>query len=112
MAIIDSFLGQISQSIQNHDGKKIASLFVLDFGSLPPAQQKPYSDLHTELNARYAAGKDAALSTKIRTTLTSDLLRSTHSAFCEAVAQYFRYIRDYAGDSGLTKSRKIERLTK
>lgn len=112
MSTIDSFLSQILHNVESHNGRQIASLFVLDFDSLPAVQQKPYADLHSELNTRYPAGKDAALSTKIKTTLNSDVFRSTHSAFCEAVTQYFRYIRDYAGDSGLSKARKIERLTK
>lgn len=112
MSTIDSFLSQILRNVERHNGRQIASLFILDFDSLAPAQQKPYADLHSELNARYPAGKDAALSTKIKTTLSSDVLRSIHSAFCEAVIQYFRYVRDYAGDSGLSKARKIERLTK
>lgn len=112
MATISSFLDRILQSVNAHDGKSIASLFVLDFDGLPPSQQKPYADLHSELNARFPPGKDTALSTKVKTTLSTDVLKGTHSAFCEAVIQYFRYVRDFAGDSGLSKARKIERLTK
>ena len=110
--MIETFLGQILQAVTSHQGSHIADLLVLNFDNLAPAQQKPYGDLHNELNQRYPPSNDAPLSTKVKKALPSEQLKATHSSFCEAIIQYFRYVRDFPNDSGLMKARKIERLTK
>ncbi|KAK5106471.1 hypothetical protein LTS08_000590 [Lithohypha guttulata] len=115
MSTIDSFLQQIQHGITTHNGRRIADFLVLNFDNLDPEKQKPYQDLHNELNSRYPTNnnnKDAQLSNKVKNSLSSEALRSIHSPFCEAVIGYFRYVRDFAGDSGLLKARKIERVTK
>lgn len=109
---IDSFLGQILQSVNQRDGQRLTSFIILDFDSLSADRRQPYGDLHTELNQRYPVTKDAALSTKVKQALPADQLLSCHAAFTESIVQYFRYVRDYVNDSALLKARKIEKLTR
>jgi len=109
---VDAFLGQILHSVSQRDGQRLTSFIILDFDSLPEDRRQPYGDLHNELNQRYPATKDAALSTKVRQALPPDQLLSCHSAFTESIVQYFRYVRDYVNDSALLKARKIEKLTR
>lgn len=108
---IDSFLGQILQSIATGDGQRATEFLVLNLDALPPSQQKPYNDLYAELNAHFPSTKDGALSTKIRSILSTDVLRGSSNPFCEAIASYFRYVRNFFDDSSLTKARKIEKIT-
>ena len=108
---IDSFLGQILQCLKTSDGQRATTFLVLNLESLPSQQQKSYLELHGELNSQFPSAKDAALSNKVRSILTADTLRGSHNAFCEAVISYFKYVRDFTGDSSLTKARKIERIT-
>lgn len=109
---VDAFLGQILHSVSQRDGQRLIGFIVLDFDSLPEDRRQPYGDLHNELNQRYPAIKDAALSTKVKQALPADQLLSCHSAFTESIIQYFRYVRDYVNDSALLKARKIEKLTR
>lgn len=108
---IDSFLQQILQSLRLSDGQRATGFLVLDLESLPPAKQQPYNELHEELKKQYPPAKDGALSTKVKSGLSSDVLRGSTNAFCEAVTSYFKYVRDFTQDSSLTKARKIEKIT-
>lgn len=108
---IDSFLEQILQSLRASNGQRATTFLVLNLDGLPPGQQKPYNDLHEELKTNFPSNRDGALLAKIKSALSTDVLRGSTNPFCEAVSSYFKYIRDFTQDSSLTKARKIEKIT-
>lgn len=112
--IIEGFLGQVLECIERQNGQKLASLLVLNFDNIDPDLQQPYQQLHQELNSRFPATKqkEQALQELVEQKLPKNKLHDIQAPFTNAITSYFCYVRDFASDTGLSKARKIESITK
>lgn len=111
-SVLDSFLTDIIASIRSKNGQRITDLIQLDFDSLPPARQKPYSDLNQELNQKYPPGNDGDLVARCKQPLSQDEFGIFSNSFSECIIQYFRYLRDFSTADNQTKATKIRQLTR
>lgn len=109
---LNEFLTHILKCLRQKDGQQLTTTIVLDFTSLPPESQQPYSILHDELNSHFPRGGDEALATKVRQTISSDEFGGFHSSFTESIIQYFRYLRDFSATDDLEKAKSIRQLTR
>lgn len=113
MSMIDSFLHLIQKSISDRNASKLLEFIVLNFDSIPADRRGSFQNLHQELNNQYPVSKsDSALSDRVKKSLTRNVLGGCHSGFSELIVIYFRYVRDFPGDSPLVKAKKIEKLTR
>lgn len=110
--MIDTFLHLTLQSISNRDAQRLLEFIVLNFDAIPEDKRQPFQNLHVELNNQYPPNSDSALPERVKKSLTQSVLSGCHAPFSELIVIYFRYVRDFPGDSPLIKAKKIEKLTR
>ena len=109
---LQSFLNEITVSLRQKNGQRIADLVQLDVEGLPPQRQQPYVQLNAELNSQYPASSDAILLQRCRAAITPEEFGTFSTLFCESVSRYFRYLRDILTVDNLTKALEIRQLTR
>ena len=110
--VLDSFLTEIVDSIRSKNGQRITDLIQLDFDSLTPERQTPYSNLNRELNSNFPLGSDGDLVSRCKRALSQDEFGIFSNSFSECIIQYFRYLRDFSTADNQTKATKIRQLTR
>ncbi|KIW80692.1 hypothetical protein Z517_07308 [Fonsecaea pedrosoi CBS 271.37] len=111
VSLLSSFLTDIVDSIRTKNGQRITDLIQLDFDSLSPERQKPYSDLNQELNRVHPPERDGELVARCKQTVSQDEFGSFSTSFSECIIQYFRYLRDFTSADNQAKATKIRQLT-
>ncbi|KIW93844.1 uncharacterized protein Z519_05159 [Cladophialophora bantiana CBS 173.52] len=111
VSLLNSFLTEIVDSIRTKNGQRITDLIQLDFDSLGPERQKPYSDLNQELNRDHPPQRDGELVARCKQTVSQDEFGTFSTSFCECIIQYFRYLRDFTSADNQAKATKIRQLT-
>ncbi|KIX99710.1 uncharacterized protein Z520_04346 [Fonsecaea multimorphosa CBS 102226] len=111
VSLLNSFLTEIVDSIRSKNGQRITDLIQLDFDSLSPERQKPYSELNQELNRAHPPERDGDLVARCKQTVSPDEFGSFSTSFSECIIQYFRYLRDFTSADNQAKATKIRQLT-
>lgn len=116
MSVLDQFLSEITQSLRNKNGTRIAELIHLDVESLPPDRQQPYVQLNQQLKAQYPSGQggrlDGRLLERCKAAVPETEFGSFSTSFSESIARYFRYLRGVDTADNLSKALEIRQLTR
>jgi hypothetical protein len=116
MSVLDQFLSDITSSLRNKNGSRIAELIHLDVERLPPERQKPYVELNQQLKAQFPRSQDGRLDGRLlercRAAVPQDEFGSFSTSFSESIVRYFRYLRDVDTADNLSKAGEIRQLTR
>ncbi|RMZ75143.1 hypothetical protein DV738_g5642, partial [Chaetothyriales sp. CBS 135597] len=111
MSLLATFLSDITTSLRNKNGHRVAELIHLDVERLPPDRQQPYVLLNAELNSQYPKHNDEALSERCRSAVPDGEFSTFTAPFSECLVRYFRYLRDFTSSDNLTRALEIRSLT-
>ncbi|RMZ87576.1 hypothetical protein DV736_g5193, partial [Chaetothyriales sp. CBS 134916] len=110
-SLLTTFLSDITASLKNKNGQRIAELIHLDVERLQPDRQRPYVELNAELNSQYPKDSDEDLSERCRSAVPVDEFNTFTAPFSECLVKYFRYLRDFTSSDNLTRALEIRSLT-